>query len=148
MDPRQETPGTVDAKLLLEGRSTDWHLQQLVSLANEHGLEVGITLIVAGSVISGMLVGGQKYFELFAKEFAAVWPRGEGKEAIRAAFAINADIYDKPGSKPATPPQFIHLNNAKCFYPGGEIPNNQGVLWRGRINAISGFSLGAMSTTA
>jgi hypothetical protein len=135
-------------RLATDGQSVDWYLQSLVSTVNTlETLEIGITLVVGGSVVSGRLVSGKKYFETFAKEFSDPWP-GETKEQIRAAFARHADIYkiDEKGQENPPPPQFIHLIDARCFYPGSELPNNGGVLWRGKINAVSGFSLGALST--
>jgi hypothetical protein len=136
----------VELKLFSDGQSVDWYLQRLVSIANASELEVGITLVIGGSVVSGRLIGGRKYFEEFAREFSDAWP-GDAKDRIRDAFARQGEIYSAGSEEDkAVPPQFIHLADARCFYPGSQLPNNSGVLWRGKINAVSGFSLGALST--
>ncbi len=70
------------------------------------------------------------------------------KEDIRRAFASHASIYDSEddAQQSSTPPQFIHLIDSRCFSPGGQpLPSNRGVLWRGKVNAVSGFTLGSLS---
>lgn len=132
----------------LDGQSVDWFLQRLVATVNSTNIEFGITLFVEGAIISGLLVGGQKYFETFAQEFADNYPGDdEGKENIRQAFASHAGIYTDENPDDRPPPQFIHLINSKCFSAGDEpLPSNRGVLWRGKIKAVSGFSLGSLTT--
>ena len=51
----------------------DWLLQSLVNMANVSELEIGITLQVSGLLVSGILVGGKKYFEGFAEDFAGAF---------------------------------------------------------------------------
>jgi hypothetical protein len=119
-----------------------------VSLVNKSLVEFGVTLFVEGVTISGQLVSGKKYFETFAKEFSDAYPgNAEIQENIRQAFAGHAAIYDREDAdKVSPPPQFIHLINCRCFSPGGVLPGNRGILWRGKINAVSGFSLGSLSS--
>lgn len=105
----------------------------------------GIDVSGGGGVVSGTLIGGAKYFELFAKEFSAAWPF-ENKDDIRDIFAENGNIY-KPsegGDETIPPPHFIHLADARVHFPDGSLPSNKGVLWRGKLNAVSGFSLGSI----
>jgi hypothetical protein len=130
----------------IHGQGIDWYLQKLVSLANEAGLEMGLTLLVGGNIVSGTLISGKKYFETFAAEFSAAWP-GEDKETIRTSFASYTSIYDHAErQEEAPPPQYIHLQNTKFHSASGNIPSSGGVLWRGRINAVSGFNLGSLSS--
>ncbi len=148
-DTKAECPSEEERILSLEGRSVDWYLQSLVSTVNASTIEFGVTLLVEGAIVSGLLVSGKKYFEIFSKEFADAYPGDdESKETVRTAFAAYADIYSQDGSneEQPPPPQYIHLVNARCFSPGGQsLPGNRGVLWRGKINAVSGFSLGSLS---
>lgn len=134
-------------KLTLDGNSVDWFLQSLVSVVNRSDLELGITLVVGGSIVSGRLVGGKKYFEAFAKEFSDAWPEGS-QEAIYQEFAQHGEIYSpgEEGDEGATPPQFLHLLDSRCFFADNQLPSNRAVPWRGKINAVSGFSLGQLST--
>lgn len=138
-------PSNEAIKLTYDGQSVDWFLQRLVSIVNTSDLEFGITLTVGGSIVSGTLVGGTKYFETFAKDFSGAWPK-EAQEVIREALASHTAIY-KAGNddQEPTPPQFLHLINARSFQPTGQLPNNRGVLWRGKINSVSGFSLGSLA---
>jgi len=144
----EQEPSELEIKQAIEGQSVDWYLQSLVSICNASDLEIGITLTVGGSIVSGLLIGGRKYFERFAKQFSEAWP-GEGKEAIRLALAKSASLYDKSADdkqEPAAGVQYIHLADARVFH-GQQSVASTGVLWRGKINAVSGFSLGNLTPT-
>jgi len=156
-DPAQTAieKSQVNIKQAIDGQSIDWFLQNLVSLVNTTPLEVGITLNVSGSLISGVLIGGKKYFELFAKEISDNFPIEDGPDGLKSrellydAYAQFGDIYnisseDKINKN--SPPQYIHLLNSRNYSADGAIPSNLGVLWRGKINAVSGFSLGQLSS--
>jgi hypothetical protein len=146
----EKEPSEIEIKQSFEGISLDWYLQHLVKLANDTGLEFGITLSVGGSVVSGTLISGRKYFDKFASEFSASWP-GQDKEEIKSSISKIGAIYDKPDNEEDRlvnpPPQFIHLANARIFHGREMLPSSVGVLWRGKLNAVSGFSLGSLSTT-
>lgn len=137
-----------ELKLTLDGNSVDWFLQKLVGLANSNSLEFGLTLHTQGLIISGQLVSGKKYFSTFAQQFSDAYPGDEeSKENIRSAFERNGEIYDQGPEADSTPPQFIHLLNARCFAHNGKpVPSDQGVAWRGKINAISGFNFGQLGS--
>jgi len=136
-----------ELKLALDGNSVDWFLQRLVSLANTSPLEFGVTLFTQGLIISGQLVSGKKYFSTFAEEFSDAYPGdADSKANIKSAFETNGEIYDHEPGEDVPPPQFIHLINARSFSHNGQpLPNNKGVTWRGKINAVSGFNLGQLS---
>ncbi|MDB0529750.1 hypothetical protein LBW56_24070 [Ralstonia solanacearum] len=120
----------------------DWYLRNLVDLANRGGLECGITLTVGGTTITGTLVGGKKYFEQFGKLASEGWPGNEeDREHTRIEFSKPARLYE---SEDQSAPSFIHLVNAKIVHPTAFMPN-EGMLWRGRLTAISGFALGSLS---
>lgn len=148
MSEQQEQLTADEMKAIYDGQSVDWYLQRLVAIVNNTNVEFGLTLHVEGAIISGQLVSGKRYFETFAQEFAGAYPGDEeGKENIRKALASHASIYDEPeAGTEVPPPQFIHLLDARSFAPGGhQLPSNRGVLWRGKINSVSGFSLGLLS---
>ena len=142
-DVEEKASSSEAMELARDSQSVDWWLQELMSLADSLQIEFGITLNVEGLVVSGLLVSGRKYFEAFAQEFATSLPcdSEETEEYIREKFAGNADIYDTDDEDP---PNFIHLTNCKFFGQGGLIPSNNGVLWRGRIETVSGFNLGVL----
>jgi hypothetical protein len=130
----------------------DWHLQLLVEDANDFGVEVPVTLFVAGAVVTGVLTSGKVYFERFADQFAAGWPE-EGRAEIRASMATPGNVYPRlePGEKSPRkrPAQFIHLRDARIVTWHGNLPTTgEGVLWRGRLTEVSGYSLGNLAVGA
>jgi hypothetical protein len=145
MSEKTEESSNLEIGQEIHDRSVDWFLQILVSLANHGSLEMSITLVLGGSVVSGTLISGKKYFDMFSSSFSAAWP-GEDKEEIRQSFAKYGTIFDQEDEQEQMPqPQYIHLADARFPSPNGNMPTNSGVLWRGRINAISGFSLGELT---
>ncbi len=130
-----------------DGVCIDWFLQNLVDSVNKSPFEFGITLNVNGQSISGTLISGKRYFDLFATAFSSAWP-GDDKEKMREVFSSKGDIYNNVESEDGPLlSQYLHLNNAKVVTPGGSMPNAKGVLWRGKINAVSGFSLGILQAS-
>ena len=132
-------------------RNIDWFLQQLVEFANSQMMTFGITLNVGGILVSGTLVGGKRFFEGFAQDFADGFERTlgktEGAAKIKEYLVQYGKIYERPADDPnVSDPTYIHLENAKFFSPAGQpIPTNRGMLWRGKIVAVDGFILGSLS---
>jgi hypothetical protein len=142
----KDSTGTLDVKAEIE-KGNDWFLQDLVRLTNDLNLEIGITLNASGQTISGLLISGRRYFDIFAEQFSGgLNDSDESKEQLKKMFQDVGSIYDnEEDAPPMGPPQYIHLINAKMFESGGSLPSQNGVLWRGKLNAISGFSLGVLS---
>ncbi|MDR6503549.1 hypothetical protein J2785_006742 [Burkholderia ambifaria] len=136
----KETEVPVNAAMV-ERPKIDFYLQSLVTMANKHGVEMGITIILGGTVVTGQLISGKTYFETFGAQFAAAWNSDDdGKKAIQDAFSEPAKMYG-PDKGDTAGPSFIHLKNATVRTPSGYLPN-EGVLWRGRLTEVSGFMLG------
>ncbi|CAN7774730.1 gas vesicle accessory protein GvpU [Paraburkholderia hospita] len=126
---------------MIERPKVDFYLQNLVTMANTQDVEMGITLVLGGTVITGQLISGKTYFESFGALFASAWNSDEdGKKAIQEAMSKPAEMYG-PDKSDAAGPSFIHLKNATVRTPSGAL-TNQGVLWRGRLTEVSGFMLG------
>ena len=133
-------------------RSTnrDWFLSELIRMANATQSEFGITLSVSGLIVSGNVISGVKYFESFAENFQVFAGDDEEfqsqlKEYILdmgSVYKTSADEEKEYG--PETLPQFIHLSSAKFYKNGvGPLPSN-GMLWRGNLDEVSGFTLGRL----
>lgn len=134
-----------DLKRAYDGQSVDWFLQQLVDMANlSENFEFGITLNVHGSLISGVLISGKKYFSEFADQFMGSVKASWAQE-LHKVIAGHGDVYDAPSDDERYPPNFIHLRDAHLHHPSGVIPTNGGVLWRGKINSVSAFNLGILT---
>ncbi|WP_205478567.1 gas vesicle accessory protein GvpU [Sphingomonas arenae] len=154
MTESKEDVQPVDATLTAEppsaSPSEDWFLQTLVEYANA-GLELGLTLMVGGTTVSGILINGKKYFEKLSAVVREVdGGNNEVMQTIADSFSDLGRIYDRPDDAAEDwilpPASFIHLKSAYVFTPGGgSLPNGEGVLWRGRINSVDGFTLGLLS---
>lgn len=116
----------------------DLVLVTLVNTCNKSDLEIGITLLVGGIVITGNLVSGKKYIDGVASLFEeanakalAEWYREFGEEA-----------YGSEGSHQSQIPEMIHLKDAKIM--DGTATHNVG-WWRGKINSVDGHNIGYMT---
>jgi hypothetical protein len=115
---------------------SDFFLEMMLEFA-ERGRDIPITLNVKGLVISGVLISEKSYWESFASgalKAMILKAREEGR------LEFPEDESDK--SDDDEPYEYIHLKNAKIYYPGlGSIPGKgHAVLWRGRISSIDGYS--------
>jgi hypothetical protein len=69
-------------------------------------------------------------------------------EGLKEGIAEMLDNYSKIYSEPppeGQPPSYIHLKDARIFAPGQNPIPSSGLLWRGRISCVEGFSMGSFS---
>lgn len=132
----------------------DWFLSELVRLVNATESRFPVTLTISGGILSGILISGKEYFEIFADDFAKFGNDTPENEAVLREFVAGyGSVYELPSAQEGASdadilkaPQFVHLAAARFFAPGqAPIPTNDGVLWRGNLDGISGFSLGAFA---
>jgi hypothetical protein len=132
----------------------DWFLAELVRLANLTDSRFPVTLTISGGIVSGLLISGREYFSHFADDFAKFGGDDPGHVAsLREYISSYGSVYESDKEDETTDdterlraPQFVHLASARFFAPGQTpIPTNAGVLWRGNLDGISGFSLGAFA---
>jgi hypothetical protein len=132
----------------------DWFLQELVAFTNRTGFEVGVTLVVGGIMVSGMMIGGRKYFEQFAdiiKHSLTQAIDAEFGEMMGNSYATVAEIYKPVGDGEVEPsaitkPGYIHMKDAVLYHPNDSprlVVNH--ALWRVRITAVDAFTLGTPS---
>jgi hypothetical protein len=146
--PQEQEPGTIQPGTPQQ----DWFLQTLVNMTNTGALEVGMTLLVGGFLVSGIMVGGAKYFEGFAKEFASGFTDQALAEVLRTDISKWGEIVYKTNAtqlkvtgQPLTPTMYVHMREARFFNTAGNpIPGNRGVWWRGRLSEVSGFMIGTL----
>ena len=149
-DKPLDLQGLLDAQLDIErnwrGRGTDWFLQLLASWANTMNIEFGITLHMPSGVVSGTLISHEKYFMAFADSFAGEWA-GESEKQLRELIAGYGEPLPEEQELNA-PLNYIHLKDAQTYTPGQPpLPSGTGVLWRGKINNVSGFNLGRLGSS-
>lgn len=133
-----ETPSRPDDAL----PTHDGLLEMLVNLAHEHGMEVGVTLNVAGACMSGLMVSR----ETWLNELADSQESGTSAHALLSGLreGLNAEVIKNPPSEDQ-PFNFIHLKNAKVLDGGGVLPTPNGFFWRGRLSEIAGWAFGNVS---
>lgn len=136
------------------GSSQDRFLQTLSNLLEQmyptSKLGVHVTLSTGGLLVSGELISAQWYFEQLGQQLTKA-------EAPAPAFAKIADRFreavktaldaSNKGENPHFDPNFVHLMGARFYAPGQlPIPSDQeGILWRGRISAVDGISIGGLA---
>jgi hypothetical protein len=133
--------------------SVDYFLQSLVSIVNDESASIPITLSVGGLLISGDMIGGKTYFDEFARQFKDGFKHinSETASTSEEAFKRLGDMYDpiqkeSQGGALISKPRLIHLKDAQIYQSGASPgPSEKGVLWRGRLEAVDGFSLRKLS---
>lgn len=133
----------VNSSYYWNGRRTDWFLQKLVNLANgEAKLEFGLTLTVEGQIVTGTLISHETYFKEFAAAFAGALPNGDSEGEVQRVFE-NLGAPSAGGD--LLPMQYICLRAARHLM-GNSFAPASGMLWRGKISSVSGFSLGTLQS--
>lgn len=119
----------------------DWMLQCFVEWTLS-GVEMPVVLATSSGIITGNIVSGEAFIQ--AMEDTLVPAVGENLGGqMRDAFAEWKKPYlaDAPGSDDG--PHFIHLRNAR-YVIGNDFVPAEGVMWRGRVSSIQGFSIGVL----
>jgi len=117
----------------------DPFLKTLNSSVNQQNISFGITLVTPGGVIAGTLISAKSFIDGFADSFSRAWPGGPNED-VRGGFVA----WGEPGSE-RIHEEFIHLKDARYVFGNGVAPSNgDGMLWRGSLDSISGFSLGGL----
>ena len=123
------------------GRGIDDTLQQLVHLANDGGVEMGITLTVGGALISGTLISSQTYFQRVYDSIIEVSKPGENPGVDAVAEVLKSRT---PRTGWPIAAQYIHMRDARIYNGRSEPLPTNGTNWRGKIASVDGFSLGSM----
>lgn len=130
-----------------QGRTSDWMLQWFTEFVTTRdssvSLELPLTLTVGGNLISGKLISEAAYFDQLATDFSGAMPeasREAAKEMIKRLQPAPAAEDEN-----STPRQFLHMRDAHVFTDASKPIVSQGVLWRGKISSIEGFTLGTIT---
>jgi hypothetical protein len=141
---QEEKQDNYSSTVLLE---PDWFLRTIASLVDRQGMEIGITLSVGGILVTGIMVGGRKYFEHFAKKFASGFSDPDLSASLEKSISQYTQIYDNAPEDVEATPTFVHIRDV-AFYASSAtpIPSQKGHWWRGRLTKVDGFVLGTLST--
>jgi len=133
-----------------EGNS-DWLLQHVVDLTNT-GISVPVTLTTAAGLVTGVTIHGAEYLDLFKLELTKNWPSDMQDTYSEVVEQWKADVYPQPSSIEQDGPErfasFIHLKDARLVNAGTVVPGNGGMLWRGRLSSVVGFTIGVLTPSS
>ncbi len=153
----------------------DRYLLHLVPRENDDPpVELNVTLTVGGTIVSGDLISEETYFDLTVSKFDAIAVGGlggveavvdeevsrrreeEGEDfdeeeaaelreaAIEAGLATASDMMVRSYERSADAGRFVHLRNVviRTTTLGDGFSTD---LWRGKLDAVDGFSIGSSS---
>ena len=137
------------------GRPPD-RMLNLLLLAAERDIRVGLTVNVGGVVVSGTLIGTLAYCRALADQFASAAGGTEMDETFADSFRdLVDDAVGVAGGDRRNPPDavayqqavgFLHLADARYVGGTGLMPmGRHGVLWRCPVCDVSGWSLGDLT---
>jgi hypothetical protein len=137
-----------DEQIRASREKGDWYLHGLAEVVTGRDTEIGITLFVHGTIVSGQLVSGHRFFDGYIE--------GMDDPEVRKAFATPGEVYiarrralDEDPETPHPAPAYIHLRNARIFAPGqAPLPTNRGGWWRGQIESVDAWVLGTLGEPA
>jgi hypothetical protein len=126
---------------------SDVILNVLIDYVNEFPVEIGITLFVQGSIISGLLIGEKAYFEGLSNHIKTPDPFAEHFQKIVALLqSLDTSLASNRKEQNQLENIFIHLKDANFCSGNSLVPNNRGTYWRGRLRCVDGFSLGQLGS--
>ncbi|WP_139271784.1 gas vesicle accessory protein GvpU [Pseudomonas sp. NFACC04-2] len=136
---REDLSDLVILKGSWEGRGIDDTLQSIVHIANDFGIEASISLTIGGSLVTGILISVNTYFDQVIAGFAGAAEGGVNSGVDTMTQLLTAR---RPPGGSSVPSQYLHLKDAKV-YNGGNVPiPGDGTLWRGKISSVDGFFFG------
>lgn len=124
----------------------DWFLGHFVSMANDSGVSVGITLFVNGLIVSGATISGADYFKAIGDQVRGAIGVSE-EESEGNLFQPYIDDYTRDREEDEAPLTltYVHLKDAQVWAPGQPMAPKGGMFWRGRLSSVDGFTLGSWS---
>lgn len=142
----------------------DPFLQEIIANVSNFSANTGITLYVKGLIISGIAISGKTYFEEFAAQYKSGFNDDFKEFGETIGNKINSYSMDFPDfwsqlnfdkEKLAESEEIkmskvedfhhIHLRDVRIVSQNGNTIIMNNTLWRGRLDAIDGFSLGISS---
>lgn len=125
----------------------DSNLIFLVNTVNKFDFEMGITIFVKGSVITGQLISGLKYHRYIEASLASA---GTAGEALSGYFKQTAENLYTPtknenGEYNDIPCNYIHLNNVSIQTGNGGFNKMNNAYLRISLEEIDGHIIGSAS---
>lgn len=118
----------------------DWLLESYIRSLNGTNADMHITVLMDGFLVSGLLVGGNRYFQQILDRYLA-----DGSEDLETSIKqlqSRIDKYVDDRFKPEIPIEYFHMVDATFHHPIGQGIPSKGVSFRGKIKRVSGFYFG------
>lgn len=116
----------------------DRDLEFLAGLVERVDIDIGVTLMVKGLLVSGMLVSGKKYYTQASEHLQS---SGEAAKAISHYFSAKADNFGLQQSEDAEL-NFLNLINIAFLKGDGQMGDINGGRLRLKIEEVDGYILG------
>ena len=123
-------------KLQQRATRVDWFLEMLVMGANQRTFSFGVTLFVGGTIVTGILVSGEDFFDGFAQSFSAALSDPKMAAAAKSTFQNLGKMYAPGTDFTSKPIAYVHLKEARIFIPGQAPVPAAGMWWRGLITRV------------
>ncbi len=126
----------------------DLMLASFVNLANQASLdELGISLVVGGSWVTGQLIGARSWFEGLARSLDQAGAAEGFGDVIRM---VGASVYPSDSEREAAGeladdpplPAFLHLRDAHVIGADGRAVPSTGGFLRLRVDEVAAWMLG------
>lgn len=147
-----ETKGSRNKTRNAHTENSDWTLYALVGFADMSGVQTTITVATPAGFITGLVIGTAEYYRRTADVWDAGW-KGEGKTPETSPGQIWRKMYERFEARREEQLEegeergeagFIHIADARIVSGASTIPQGSGLLWRGRLSEVIGYSLGSL----
>ena len=156
VSPERRSPGVADRIPRERRQRRPDRALNLLLLAAERDVRIGMTVSVNGIVVSGTLIGALAYCRALADQFTTVTGGTAMDEALADSFRdLVDDVTSASSGDRRHPPDpvsyehsvaFIHLADARYVTGSSMLPHGRhGVLWRCPVSDVTGWSLGDLS---
>ncbi|MEN4580216.1 hypothetical protein [Pantoea agglomerans] len=131
----------------------DMDLIFFANLVNRSEVGVALTLFISGTLITGSLISGKKYYAAMQDKFVSYDADSYGA-FLKEHFSNSHQIYDpeikdvdagEEASQKSLPLNFIHLENVSFQTGSGAFTALNGGLLRLKIEEVDGYILGSSS---
>lgn len=142
-----------DKRLEADAGRIDILLRSFAYITTVNRVEgVPVTLNVGGLLVTGILISRETYVQQMVSEMRALF--AHTTEEVRdfmeqTLFApLSKPVDPEAEAPPLSMIEYIHLKDARIFNGGVPIPSQEvpGLLWRGRLSAVDGFSFGRLES--
>jgi hypothetical protein len=117
----------------------DQDLEYLVNVVERANIDIGVTLLVKGLLVSGMLVSNKKYYTQVGDDLQSAGGIGA---SVAEYFTKRAESFDV--EKPEySEPSFMNLIKVSFLKGDGHMGSMKGACLRLKIEEVDGYFLGS-----